>query len=134
MRASRRIVLVVIGSQVVLFLVLALVFPIALVPALVAAALFFVFLIRWQRVDARREALLANGARVPARLVSSRATATRIRNRTVQAHTFEAHADGRTVRAVARAFTHLPVGTVATIAYDPADLGNATVVDDLDRS
>jgi hypothetical protein len=134
MRASRRIVLVVLGSQVALFLVLALVFPILLVPALVAAALFFVFLIRWQRADATRDALLANGTRVPARLVSSRPTATRIRNRTVQAHTFEAHADGSTIRAVARAFTHLPVGTVATIAYDPADLGNATVVDDLDRS
>jgi hypothetical protein len=139
MLASRRIVLVVLGSQVALFLVLALVVRVVLVPglviALVALALFFVVLIRWQRADARRDALLSGGARVAARLVSSRATATRIRNRTVQAHTFEAHTGGgRTIRVEARAFTHLPVGTVATIAYDPADPGNATVVEDLDGS
>ena len=128
----------VLGSQVVLFLGLALLVPVILIAglviSLVALGLFFVFLIRWQRVDAAREALLANGTRVPARLVSSRATATRIRNRTVQAHTFEAHAAGRTIRAEARAFAHLPFGTAATIAYDPADPGNATVVEELDGS
>jgi hypothetical protein len=94
--------------------------------------LFFVVLLRWQGADARRDALLDRGTRVPGRLISSRATATRIRNRTVQAHTFEAHAGGRAIRAEARAFSHLPVGTRATIAYDPADPGNATVVEDLD--
>ena len=138
MRAGRRVVLVVLGGQVALFLLLALVVDAVLVPglaiSLVALALLFVFLIRWQRGDARHEALLASGARVAARLVASRATATRIRNRTVQAHTFEAHAAGRVLRVEARAFTHLPVGTSATIAYDPADPGNATVVEDLDRS
>lgn len=138
MRASRRVVLVVLGAQVVLFLVLALVVRDVLIPALaislVALALLLVFLLRWQRADARRDALLAGGTRVTARLIASRATATRIRNRTVQAHTFEAHADGRTIRVEARAFAHLPVGTAVTIAYDPVDPGNATVVDDLDRS
>ncbi|MGB3440078.1 MAG: DUF3592 domain-containing protein [Actinophytocola sp.] len=137
MRAGRRVLVVVLGGQVALFLLLALVIDDLLVPllaiSLVALALVFVFLIRWQRADARRGALLSSGARVPARLISSRATATRIRNRTVQAHTFEAHAAGRVLRVEARAFTHLPVGTVATVAYDPADPANATVVDDLDR-
>ena len=129
---------VVLGGQVALFLVLALVFRAVFVPALaialVALAVLFVFLVRWQRSDAHREALLASGTRVPARLVSSRATATRVRNRTLQAHTFEARADGRTLRVEAKAFTHLPVGTVATIAYDPVDPRSATVVDDLDGS
>lgn len=136
MRDSRRVVLVVLGVQAVLFVVLGLLFRVVLVPALVVAllalALLFVFLLRWQRTDARRAALLANGARVPATLVSSRPTAVRIRNRVVLAHTFEAHADGRVLRAEAKAFAHLPLGTAATIAYDPAAPGDATVVDDLD--
>jgi hypothetical protein len=139
MRAERRIVVVVLGGQVVMFGLLAAALA-ALAPAFVYASCaiallaliaMLVFLLRWQRADARRDALLASGARTTARLVSSRATATRIRNRTVQAHTFEAHAADRVLRAEARAFTHLPVGTVATIAYDSE--GNATVVDDLDQ-
>ncbi|MDQ3788119.1 MAG: hypothetical protein M3422_12865 [Actinomycetota bacterium] len=139
MRAERRVVVVVLGGQVVLFGLLAAVLA-ALAPAfvyafcaiaLLALIALLVFLLRWQRADARRDALLTSGARTTARLVSSRATATRIRNRTVQAHTFEAHAHGRVLRVEARAFTHLPVGTTATIAYDTE--GNATVVDDLDR-
>ena len=138
MRDSRRPVLMVLGVQAVLFVVLGLLFRAFLVPALVLAllalALLFVFLLRWQRADARRAALLATGTRVPARLVSSRPTAVRIRNRTVLAHTFEARADGRVLRAEAKAFTHLPLGTAATIAYDPAAPGRATVVDELDGS
>ncbi len=139
MRAERRVVIVVLGGQVVLFGLLALALT-ALAPAFVHASCaiallaliaLLVFLLRWQRADARRDALLAAGARTTARLVSARATATRIRNRTVQAHTFEAHAAGRVLRVEARAFTHLPVGAVATIAYDTE--GNATVVDDLDQ-
>lgn len=135
MRAERRVVVVVLGGQVVLFGLVAALAPVFVVVSCVIALLaliaLLVFLLRWQRADARREALIVSGARTTARLVSSRATATRIRNRTVQAHTFEAHAAGRVLRAEARAFTHLPVGTVATIAYDTR--GNATVVDDLDR-
>jgi hypothetical protein len=142
MRAGRRVVGVVLGGQVVLFgvlaAVLALVDPalvyVCAAVALLALIALLVFLLRWQRADARRDALLTSGSRVTAHLVSSRATGTRIRNRTVQAHTFEAHAVGRVVRAEARAFTHLPVGTAATIAYDPLDPANATVVEDLDRS
>ena len=129
----------VLSGQVVLFGLLAVALA-ALSPAfvlsscaiaLLALIALLVFLLRWQRADARRDALLTSGARTTARLVSSRATATRIRNRTVQAHTFEAHAAGRVLRVEARAFTHLPVGTVATIAYDTQ--GNATVLDDLDH-
>lgn len=142
MWAGRRIVIVVLGGQVVLFGLLAVVSS-ALDPAFVYAAAVIALLaliallgllLRWQRADARRDAILASGTRVAARLVSSRATATRIRNRTLQAHTFEAHAAGRVLRVEARAFTHLPFGTAATIAYDPADPDDAVVVDDLDRS
>lgn len=140
MGAGRRVVIVMLGGQVVLFGLLAFALA-ALAPAFVYASCaiallaliaLLVFLLRWQRADARRDALLASGARTTARLVSSRATATRIRNRTLQAHTFEAHAAGRVLRVEARAFTHLPYGTAATIAYDPVDPANATVVDDLD--
>jgi len=142
MRAGRRVVVVLLAGQVVLFGLLAALLAVvdpafvyaSCAVALVALIVLLVFLLRWQRADARRDALLTSGTRVPARLVSSRATATRIRNRTVQAHTFEAHAAGRVLRVEARAFTHLPVGAAATIAYDPADPGSATVVDDLDRS
>jgi hypothetical protein len=142
MRAGRRVVVVVLAGQVVLFGVLAVLLAavdpalvwVCSAVALVALAVLLVFGLRWQRADARRAALLSSGSRVSARLVSSRATATRVRNRTVQAHTFEAHAGGRVIRAEARAFTHLPHGTVATIAYDPLEPASATVVDDLDRS
>ncbi|MFC4852440.1 hypothetical protein [Actinophytocola glycyrrhizae] len=136
MRAGRRVVIGVFAGQVVLFLLLALVLRsvVPLVVALLAVVALLVVLLRWQRDDARRQHLLTAGTMVPARLVSSRATAIRIRNRVLQAHTFEAHAAGRVLRAEARAFVHLPVGTAATIAYDPAAPGNATVVDDLDGS
>jgi hypothetical protein len=87
----------------------------------------------WQRSDARREALLTTGVRVRALLVSSRPTGTRVNHRVVQAHTFEHRDAGRVVRAVAKAFTHLPVGAEATIAYDRADPSKAVVVEDLDQ-
>ena len=87
----------------------------------------------WQRADARREALLATGARAPALLVASRATNTRINNRTVLAHTFEAREAGRVIRAEAKAFVHLPIGAEATIAYDTTDPARAVVVEDLDQ-
>ena len=136
MRDSRRVVLAVLGAQAVLFVVLGFLFRTFLIPALaialLALALLFVFLLRWQRVDARRAALLTRGTRVPARLVSSRPTAVRIRNRVVMAHTFEARTDGRVVRAEAKAFVHLPLGTAATIAFDPASPRDAVVVEDLD--
>lgn len=101
--------------------------------ALAVLAVLLCFMLVWQRSDARRDALLATGVRVPALLVSSRATGTRINDRVVQAHTFEHRDAGRVVRAVAKAFTHLPVGTEATIAYDRADPSKAVVVEDLDQ-
>jgi hypothetical protein len=85
------------------------------------------FLLRWQRDDHRRAALLATGTRAPAVLVASRATRVRLRHHTVLAHTFQARAGD--IRAEARSTTHLPVGTRATIAYDPADPAAATVVE-----
>ena len=88
------------------------------------------FMLWWQRVDARREALLSGGTRVPATLVSSRATNHRINNRAVLAHIFES---GSGIRAQARGFAHLPAGTAATIAYDPARPAHAVVVEDLDQ-
>lgn len=86
----------------------------------------------WQRADGRRDALLTSGARVPAHLVDSRATGTRINNRRLLVHTFEARTGGRVIRASAKAFAHLPIGTHATIAYDATDPARTTVVEDLD--
>jgi hypothetical protein len=100
--------------------------------ALVVLAVLLGFMLVWQRRDARRDALLATGVRVPALLVSSRRTGTQVNNRVVQAHTFEYREAGRVIRAETRAFAHLPVGTEATIAYDRADPARAVVVEDLD--
>jgi hypothetical protein len=141
MRAARRIVtttlLVLVATflptGLVLGLVLDEVFLIGFGGAgLAILAVLLSFMLVWQRADARRERLLTTGVRVPAVLVSSRRTHTNINDRTVLAHTFEARSAGRTIRAEARAFTHLPVGSEATIAYDTADPSKATVVEDLD--
>jgi hypothetical protein len=143
MRATRRIVILVLLVQVAWLAPLAIVLWIALdvvflygfgSAALVVLAVLLSFLLVWQRADARREALLATGDRVPALLVSSRPTGVRINNRVVRAHTFEHRGTGGVVRAEARAFAHVPVGTEATIAYDRADPAKAVVVEDLDRA
>lgn len=97
--------------------------------ALAVLAILLVFVLVWQRGNARRERLLRVGVRAPAVLVSSRPTNVVINNRRVQAHTFESR-DG--VRAVARAFVHLPVGTEGTVVYDPHDRRQAVVLEDLD--
>ena len=102
--------------------------------ALVFLVVWLSFMLVWQRADLRREALLARGVRVPATLVASRPTGTRIRNRTLLVHTFEAREPGPVVRAEAKAFVHLPVGTGVTIAYDEADPGRAVVVEHLERA
>jgi hypothetical protein len=101
--------------------------------ALAVLVVLLSFMLVWQRVDARRDTLLATGTRVPALLVSSRPTGTRVKNRVVQAHTFEYREAGRVITAETRAFAHLPIGTEATIAYDRADPARAVVVEDLDR-
>jgi hypothetical protein len=140
MRVARRIITLVLLIQVAwsvpLAIVMAFVLPGAAIgfgiAALVILAVLLGFLLHWQRVDARRNALLATGQRAPALLVSSRATGTRINRRPVIAHTFESRAGGRVVRAVARAFVHLPIGAAGTLAYDPADPTKAVVVEDLD--
>jgi uncharacterized protein DUF3592 len=141
--AARRVVTVVLLVQVAwslpLGVVLALSVRWSFLPtfggvALAVLAVLLGFMLAWQRADLRREALLARGARVPAVLVASRATNTRINNRRLVAHVFEARQGGRVVRAEARAFAHLPVGTAATIAYDATDPARAVVVEDLERS
>lgn len=140
MRVARKIVTLVLLIQLAWLVPLAIVMVFVLpgvaigfgIAALVVLAVLLGFLVHWQRVDARRNALLATGQRVPALLVSSRQTGTRINRRRVVAHTFESRTGGRVVRAEARAFAHLPVGTEATIAYDPDDTTRATVVEDLD--
>ncbi len=140
MRATRRIVTLVLLVQlawsVPLAIVMAFLLPVSVVGfgsvALAILAVLLGFLVHWQRVDARRAALLAAGQRAPARLVSSRPTGTRINNRRVLAHTFESRIGDRVVRAETRAFVHLPVGTRATIAYDRTDQEKAVVVEDLD--
>jgi hypothetical protein len=140
-RATRRIVVIVLLVQVAWALPLGLVLGVVLGPvyllafggvALAVLAVLLTFMLRWQRVDAARERLLTTGTRVPAVLVSSRATGTRVGNRIVQAHTFEAREPRGTVRAEARALVHLPIGTPATIAYAATDPSHATVVEDLD--
>jgi hypothetical protein len=141
MRAGRRIVVVVLLVQVAwslpLGVALSFVDPVFLVAfgavALAVLAVLLVFMLRWQRTDARREVLLTSGTRLPALLVASRDTGMRINRRTVRAHTFEARSAGRVIRAEARAFAHLPPGTAATIAYDPVEPVRAVVVEDLDE-
>jgi hypothetical protein len=102
--------------------------------ALVALVVLLSFMLVWQRDDARREDLLTRGRRAPALLVDSRATNTRIRNRTMLLHTFEAREGSLVIRAGAKAFTHLPIGTEATIAYDTTDPERAIVVEDFDET
>jgi hypothetical protein len=142
MRAARKIITIVLLAQVAWSLPLAIVMSFVdraflvgfgLVPLIVVGVLL-VFMLHWQRVDARRDALLSRGLRVPALLVSSRATNTRINRRIVQAHTFESRSAGQVIRAEARAFVHLPVGAEATIAYDSDDPTKAIVVEDLDAT
>jgi hypothetical protein len=143
MRVARRIITIVLLIQVAWMAVAAVGLGLFVDPgfvlafgsgALVVLVVWLCFVLAWQRTDARREALLATGVRVPAQLVSSRATNTRINNRTVMAHTFESRQAGRLIRAEARAFTHFPPGVEATIAYDAADPARAVVVEDLDRA
>lgn len=143
MRATRRIVTVVLLAQVGWALPLGLVLGAVLdgdlllafgAVALAATVVLLGFLLAWQRADAHREALLSTGTRLPARLVSSRATRGRVNNRTALTHTFESRTAGRVIRAETRAFVHLPPGAEATIAYDAADPGRAVVVEDLDRT
>lgn len=142
MHAARRIVTQVLLIQVACFVPVGIVLGIVLAPVFLFAfggvglaelVVLLSCMLVWQRADARREALLTSGARVPAMLVSSRPTGVRVNSRVVQAHTFEARSAGRVIRAEARAFTHLPIGTEATIAYDTTDPTKATVVEDLDR-
>jgi hypothetical protein len=140
MRSARRIITLVLLIQlawsVPLAIVMAFVLPVALIAcsAVVLGILLVLlgFLVHWQRVDARRNALLSTGQRAPALLVSSRPTGTRINGRRVLAHTFESRSGGRVVRAEARAFVHLHPGAEATIAYHPHDPAKALVVEDLD--
>jgi hypothetical protein len=141
--AARRVVTVVLLAQVAWALPLGVVLALTVSwsfllglggVALAAVAVLLGFMLSWQRADLRREALLTRGARVPAVLVASRPTGTRINNRRLLAHTFEARDAGRVLRAQARAFAHLPVGTAATIAYDATDPASAVVVEDLERS
>jgi hypothetical protein len=143
MPAARRIVVIVLLVQVAWAVPLGLVLGIVLDgvfllafggAALAVLVVLLSFMLVWQRRDARRETLLANGTRTRALLVSSRPTHTRINNRTVLAHTFESRESGRVIRAETRAFAHLPVGAEATIAYDSVDPQNAVVVEDLDRT
>jgi hypothetical protein len=142
MRPARRIVTIVLLVQVAWALPLGLVlgvtvgwtFLLAFVGAALAVlAVLLGLMLSWQRTDARRDALLATGARAPALLVASRPTGTRINNRTVLVHTFEAREAGRVVRAETKAFVHLPIGAEATIAYDTTDPARAVVVEDLDQ-
>ncbi len=141
MRAARRIVTIVLLVQVAwavpLGVVLGVILGWAYLLAFGGAALAVLvvllsLMLGWQRADARRSALLTHGNRVPALLVESRATKTRINNRRVFRHTFEARPAGRVLRVQAQAFTHLAIGTEATIAYDTTDPARATVVEDLD--
>lgn len=137
MRATRRVVigvlLVQVGWMAVAAAVLGFVKPALSVGfgagALAVLAVLLGFVVVWQRADARRESLLRTGTRAPAALVSSRPTNVKINNRRIMVHTFESDAG---VRAVARAFVHLPVGTRGTVAYDPNDPSRAVVVEELD--
>jgi len=100
----------------------------------VAFLVVFVAMVsRWRRRSAERAELLASGLRTPALLVESRQTGTSINNRVVQALTFESRATGRVIRVVERTLAHLPIGTKATIAYDPVDPTRAVLADDVEK-
>lgn len=142
MDAERRIVTLVLLLLAAVFLVTGVVLGIVVGTVFLlanggAAVILFgvrsVLWLRWSRKDARRATLLATGPRTPAVLVSSRPTHNRVDDRVVQAHVFESRSTGRVIRAKARSFTRLPLGTEATIAYDAVDPAKATVVEDLDR-
>lgn len=142
MDAERRIITFVLFTLAAVFLVTGVVLGVVLGPvfllanggtAVVLFTVWSVLWLRWSRRDARRATLLATGPRTPATLVSSRPTNNRVNDRVVQAHVFESRSTGRVIRAKARSFTRLPLGTEATIAYDAADPAKATVVEDLDR-
>lgn len=139
MDVARRIVTTVLLTLAAVFLVVGVALGLALGPvflvanggaAVVLGGVWSVFRLVWWRADERRRRLLATGLRVPASLVSTRRTHTQVDDRTVLAHTFESRSTGRVIRAEARSFARLPVGTEATIAYDAADPANATVVED----
>lgn len=87
---------------------------------------------RWRAASARRARLVATGVRAPALLARIEGTGTRVNGRQVVKLVFEARPGGRVVQAVERSMTVLPIGTRATIAYDPADLTNAVVVEEVD--
>lgn len=143
MRAARQVVVIVLLGQVAWTVPLGLVLGFLLDwvyglvfcgAALAVLVVLLSFMLVWQRDDARREDLLTRGRRAPALLVDSRATNTRIRNRTMLLHTFEAREGSLVIRAGAKAFTHLPIGTEATIAYDAGEPERAVVVEDLDAT
>jgi hypothetical protein len=142
MRVARRIITIVLLIQVAWMAIAAVALGLLVDPdfvlafggaALLVLVVWLCFMLAWQRTDARRDALLETGVRVPAQLVSSRPTNARINNRTVLAHTFESRQAGRVIRAETKAFTHFQPGVEATIAYDRADPAKAVVVEDLDR-
>lgn len=143
MDVGRRIITSVLSGLAAVFLVLGVVLGIALdlvflyanaSMTLMLLAVLAVFWLVWARADASRRRLLDTGVRVPAALVSSRPTGTRIADKVLQAHTFESRSAGRVIRAEARSFAQLPVGTEATIAYDAANPARATVVERFGRA
>lgn len=87
---------------------------------------------RWRAAARRRAQLIATGVRVPALLARAETTSTTVNDRPVAKLTFEARPGGRVVQAVERTTAALPLGTRATIAYDPADPTRAAVVEDVD--
>ncbi|TDV57676.1 DUF3592 domain-containing protein [Actinophytocola oryzae] len=99
---------------------------------LVFVVILAVLSARWRAAAALHARLVATGVRTPAPLVRVEATGTTINDRRVHRLVFEARPGGRVVRAVVRSMVVLPLGTRATIAYDPADPANAVVVEDVD--
>jgi hypothetical protein len=99
---------------------------------LVFVLVLVVLAARWRSARTRRERVIATGVRVPALLVKIEATGTTVNGRNVGKFVFEARPGGRVVRAVERSMAVLPLGTRATIAYDPADPTKAAVVEDID--
>lgn len=99
---------------------------------LVFVTIIAVLAARWRSGAALRARLVATGVRAPALLARIEATGTEVNGRNVRKLIFEARPGGRVVRAVERSTALLPLGTPATIVYDPADLTQAALVDDVD--
>ncbi|GLZ38496.1 DUF3592 domain-containing protein [Actinokineospora sp. NBRC 105648] len=96
--------------------------------ALITLLILVVVGVRWGGQARTRKRLLANGTRVPARLVEVSGELMKVMGKPVRRLTFVAGA----VRVSQSSAAVLPLGTPVTVAVDPTDPTKAVLVEDLD--